>query len=121
MLALLLLCDAANAHAALVQALSQVEPMDADAVVIDPVPHVEGGVRYYRWLSLKEGGFAYPDTILGEDGGTETIHRYAEGGYVSPDGEGRWAILDLNANGHMFDEATDMLQTIDPDWGRYED
>ena len=84
-----------------------------------PGPHVEDGVRYYRWLSLKEGGFAYPDTILAEDGSTETIHRYAEGG-VSPDGEGRWAILSQRERPHVrrgHEHAADGR----PGLGRYED
>ena len=122
MLTLLLVCDASNAHGALLHALSQIEPADPAAVVIDPVPHEEDGIRFYRWLSLKEGGFAYPDVIHDADGSEEAIRRYAEGGYVSPDGEGRWAVFELNANAHMLEEAAgNLIEFIDPDWGRYED
>ncbi len=122
MLCILLVCDAANAFEALLEALSQVEPADAAKLVIDPVPMEEGGVRFHRWLALDERGFAYPDVIHEADGSTSPITRYTNGGYVTSDGEGRWAVFELNANGHMLEEAATMLfECVDSEWGRYED
>jgi len=122
MIALLLVCDAANALEALTQALSTLEPLEPGSVTIDPVPHREEGILFYRWLSLRDAGFDYSDVIHNEDGSTEPIVRSADSGYLSPDGEGRWAVFSLNASGHMLEEAAmQLLEFIDPDWGRYED
>jgi len=122
MLFILMVCDAENALEALLKALSQVEPADAAGVVIDPVPMEEDGIRFHRWLALDERGFPYPDVIHEADGSTSPITRYTNGGYVSSDGEGRWAVFELNASGHMLCEAADMLfEFVDAEWGRYED
>ncbi len=122
MLYILLVYDAATALEALLEALSQVEPADATKLVIDPVPMEEEGIRFHRWLALDERGFPYPDTIHEADGATSPITRYTHGGYVTSDGEGRWAVFELNASGHMLVEAADMLfEHVDSEWGRYED
>ena len=122
MLYILMVCEAANALEALLEALSQVEPADATELVIDPVQMEEEGVRFHRWLALDERGFAYPDVIHQADGSTSPITRHTNGGYVTSDGEGRWAVFELNANGHMLEEATAMLfEHVDAEWGRYED
>lgn len=49
------------------------------------------------------------------------ISRSTDGGYLTDDGEGRWAVLDLEAHAHMLEEAAGLLLLINSDWGRYED
>ena len=115
-------CDVDTAEAALSEALGQITPTAAGSFVCDPIPHTEDGIRFFRWLALVPGGLTYPDVVHEEDGSETPVHRYAEGGYVSPDGEGGWAVFALDANGHMLEEAAAMLRDfVDQDWGRAED
>ena len=121
MLQLILVCEAATAADAIEKAFSQVEATSKSSFIVDPIRLEANEIHFYRWLSLKPEGLSYPDVILEEDGVKTDIIRYADGGYVSPEGEGTWAIFMLSANAHMLEEAAVTLcEFVDPDWGRYE-
>ena len=122
MVALFFLIDEPDGRVALRAALSQLEPAQDSDVWVDEVYVVEHGVRLYRWLAVGGHSFGYPDVVHMADGTPTPVVRRSTGGYLSPDGEGRWAVFHLDARAHMYEEAAvSLLDHVDPEWGRYGD
>ena len=121
MVSILFMTDAPDAQSALLGFLRQHGEVAAEDVIIDPLWLEEEGIRFHRWLAVGGAAFEYPDSLVEADGSLSSIKRMTDGGYLTEDGEGRWAILDLDSSVHMLEEAASLLLTVSSDWGRYED